>query len=43
MKTLKSGRKEAIKFDRKGKNAKHWFHQQIYHKLRNRWKLFTIS
>ena len=35
MKTLKNGRKKAIKFDRKCKNAKHKCHQQIYYKLRN--------
>ena len=36
MKTLKNGKKLAIKFDRKCKNAKHKCHQQIYYKLRNR-------
>ena len=36
MKTLKNGKKQAIKFDRKHKNAKHRCHQQIYYKLRNR-------
>ena len=36
MKTLKNGQKYAIKFDRKCKNAKHWCHQQIYYKLRNK-------
>ena len=35
MKTLKNGQKYAIQFDRKGKNAKHRCHQQIYYKLRN--------
>ena len=43
MKTLKNGQKYAIKFDRKCKNAKHRFHQQIYYKLRNRGgRLFSI-
>ena len=36
MKTLKNGTKYAIKFDRKGKKAKHRCHQQICYKLRNR-------
>ena len=36
MKTLKNGQKQAIKFDRSSKNAKHRFHQQTYYKLRNR-------
>ena len=36
MKILKNGQKYAIKFDRKGKNAKHTCHQQIYYKLKNR-------
>ena len=36
MKTFKNGQKYAIKFDRKGRNAKHRCHQQIYYKLRNR-------
>ena len=36
MKTLKNGQKCAIKFDRKGKIAKHRCHQQIYYKLRNK-------
>ena len=36
MKTLKNGKKEAIKFERKCKNAKHRCHQQIYYKVRNR-------
>ena len=36
MKTLKNGQKQAIKFDRNRKNAKHRFHQQTYYKLRNR-------
>ena len=35
MKTLKNGKKQAIKFDRKCKNAKHRCHQQTYYKLRN--------
>ena len=35
MKTLKNGKKYAIKFDRKCKNAKRKCHQQIYYKLRN--------
>ena len=36
METLKNGKKEAIEFDRKCKNAEHRCHQQIYYKLRNR-------
>ena len=36
MKTLKNGKKYAIKFDGKSKNAKHRCHQQIYYKLNNR-------
>ena len=36
MKTKKIGQKQAIKFDRCCKNAKHRFHQQTYYKLRNR-------
>ena len=36
MKTLKNGKKEVIKFNRKCKNAEHRCHQQIYYKLRNR-------
>ena len=32
----KNGKKQAIKFDRKCKNAKHRCHQQIYYKLKNR-------
>ena len=36
MKTLKNGKKSAIKFDRKYKNAEHRYHQQLYYKLRNR-------
>ena len=36
MKTLKNGQKQAIKFDRWCKNAKHRFHQQTYYKLRKR-------
>ena len=36
MKTLKNGQKQAIKFDRYCKNAKHRFHQQAYNKLKNR-------
>ena len=35
MKTLKNGKKLAIKFDRKCKNAEHRYHQQIYYKPRN--------
>ena len=34
MKTSKNAPKYAIKFDRKCKNAKHRFYQQIYYKLR---------
>ena len=36
MKTLKNGQKQTIKFDRQCKTTKHRFHQQLYHKLRNR-------
>ena len=36
MKTLKNGKKYAIKFNRKCKNAKQRCHQQIHYKLRNR-------
>ena len=36
MKTSKNAPKKAIKFDRKCKNAKHKFYQQIYYKLRNK-------
>ena len=36
MKTLINGKKQAIKFDRKCKNAEHRWDQQIYYKLRNR-------
>ena len=35
-KTLKNGKKYAIEFDRKSKNAKHTCHQQVYYKLKNR-------
>ena len=35
-KNFKNGQKQAFKFDSYCKNAKHTFHQQIYHKLRNR-------
>ena len=44
MKTLKNGQKQAIKFDRYCKNAKHRFHLQTYYKLRNRdGELLSIS
>ena len=33
MKTLKSGQKQAIKFDCLRKNAKHKFHQETYYKI----------
>ena len=33
MKTLKNGQKQAIKFDRYCKNAKHRFHQRTYYYL----------
>ena len=36
MKTLKNGQKQAMKFDRLSKNAKHRFYQQTFYKLRNR-------
>ena len=36
MKTLKNGQKQALKFKRYCKHAKHSFHQQTYYKLRNR-------
>ena len=36
MKTLKTGQKQAIEFDRQRKNAKHRFHQQTYYTLRNK-------
>ena len=36
MKPLINGKKYAIKFDRKCKNAEYKCHQQIYYKLRNR-------
>ena len=36
MKTLKNAQKQAIKFDRQGKNVKHRFYQQMYYKLRNK-------
>ena len=36
MKPLINGKKQAIKFDRKCKNAEHRCHQQIYYKVRNR-------
>ena len=36
MKTSKNAQKKAIKFDRKCKNAKHKFYQQIHYKLRNK-------
>ena len=36
MKPLINGKKSAIKFDRKCKNAEDWCHQKTYYKLRNR-------
>ena len=36
MKTSKNAPKKTIKFDRKCKNAKYKFYQQIYSKLRNK-------
>ena len=45
MKTLKNGKKIAIKFDRKCKNAKllnKGVINEIYYKLRNRGGLFSI-
>ena len=36
MKTLKNSKKYAIKLDRKCKNAKLRYYQQIYYKLKNR-------
>ena len=42
MKTLKNGKKSAIKFDRKCKNARHRCHQQIYYKLRNRGEGYSV-
>ena len=45
MKTLKNAQKQAIKFDRSSKNAKHRFYQQMYYKLRKKegGGLFSIS
>ena len=42
MKTLKTGQKYGIEFDRKSKNAKHRCHQQIYYKLKNRRGYFVL-